>query len=130
MILVGFGAGTFFSLPMVAAQNALPASSLGVSTAATRYLSQLGVTLGIAIVGTVVSSSLSGDLTQHLPTDHAGKLLLSGALQHGFVAVLIFALIALAATFFLKDVPFVTTPARTEAEAQADEEDALEMTHS
>ncbi len=130
MILVGIGAGTFFSLPMVAAQNALPASSLGVSTAATRYLSQLGITLGIAIVGTVVSSSLSGDLTQHLPTDHAGKLLLSGALQHGFVAVLIFALIALAATFFLKDLPFVTTLARTEAEAQADEEDALEMAHS
>jgi hypothetical protein len=69
-------------------------------------------------------------LTQRLPTNQAEKLVLSGALQHGFVAVLIFALIALAATFFLKDVPLVTTPARREAEAQADEEDALEVAHS
>jgi hypothetical protein len=65
-----------------------PSQILGVSTAATRYLSQLGITLGIAIVGTVVSSSLSGTLTQRLPTNQAGKLVLSGALQHGFVAPL------------------------------------------
>src|SRR5260370_10590728 len=89
MILVGIGAGPFFSLPIVAAQNALPASSLGVSTSATRYLSQLGITLGISIVGTVVSSSLSGTLTQRLPTNQVGKLLLSGALQHAFLASLV-----------------------------------------
>ncbi len=107
MVLAGIGIGSFFSM-MTVAQNALPQSSLGVGTAATRYLGQLGATLGIAIVGTVVSSSFSGDLTQQLPTDQAGKLLLAAALQHGFVAVLVFAVIALMATCFLKDVPFIT----------------------
>ena len=34
---------------------------------------------------------------------------LSAALQHGFLAVLIFALIALVASFFLKDLPFTAT---------------------
>src|SRR6266487_6694539 len=92
----------------VAVQNAVPAERLGISTAGLRYLGQLGASLGIAIVGTVVSGSISGNLLQHLPTDQAGKLLLSDALQHGFVAVLVFAGIALLVTFFLQDVPFVS----------------------
>jgi hypothetical protein len=39
----------------------------------------------------------------HLPTSAASRQTLSGALTHGFVAVLVFALVALLATFFLKD---------------------------
>jgi EmrB/QacA subfamily drug resistance transporter len=109
MILAGLGTGVFFTVPTLAAQNAVPASQMGVSTAATRYLGQLGATLGIAIVGTVVNSSTASSLTQLLPTDQRGKLLLAAALQHGFVAILVFAVMALLTTFFLKDVPFVTT---------------------
>ena len=103
LILTGIGIGPFFSLPMVAVQNALPADRLGVSTAGLRYLGQLGASLGIAIVGTVVSSSVSGNLMNHLPTTTASKLALAVALQHGFVAVVVFALIALVASFFLKE---------------------------
>jgi MFS family permease len=109
MILAGLGTGVFFTVPTLAAQNAVPASQMGVSTAATRYLGQLGATLGIAIVGTVVNSSTASSLTQLLPTDQRGKLLLAAALQHGFVAILVFTVMALLTTFFLKDVPFVTT---------------------
>jgi EmrB/QacA subfamily drug resistance transporter len=119
MILAGIGTGSFFSLSAIA-QNAVPASRLGVSTAATRYLGQLGATLGIAIVGTAVNSAVSGDLLAHLPTNVAGKSLLSTALQHGFVAVLVFAVIALVATFFLKDKPFVTA-SQAEVLAEANE---------
>src|SRR5207253_619868 len=105
LVLTGIGVGPFFSLPMVAVQNTLPESRLGVSTAALRYLGQLGASLGIAIVGTVITSSVSGDLMNHLPITTASKMALSAALQHGFIAVLVFALIALAVTFFLKEVP-------------------------
>jgi predicted MFS family arabinose efflux permease len=105
LVLTGIGIGPFFSLPMVAVQNALPAERLGISTAGLRYLGQLGASLGIAIVGTVITSSVSGDPMNHLPTTPASKLALSAALQHGFLAVLAFALIAFAATFFLNDVP-------------------------
>ncbi|HLZ56296.1 MAG TPA: MFS transporter [Ktedonosporobacter sp.] len=108
MILVGLGLGSFFSLSVIA-QNVVPANRLGVSTAATRYLGQVGATLGIALVGTVVSSSIAGNQLHHLPTTMADRAALAGALQHGFVAVLVFALIALVAAFFLKDVPFVPT---------------------
>ncbi len=103
MSLAGIGTGTFFTLPMVVVQNAVPESHLGVSTAGLRYLGQLGATLGIAIVGTVVTSAVSGNLMNHLPTSTASRQALSGALAHGFVAALVFALVALLATFFLKD---------------------------
>ncbi|HEX6553069.1 MAG TPA: MFS transporter, partial [Ktedonobacteraceae bacterium] len=116
MILVGIGLGSFFSLSVIA-QNVVPASRLGVSTAASRYLGQLGATLGIAIVGTVVSSSSAGTLLHRLPATTVEKEVLAGALQHGFVAVLVFAVIALVAAFFLKDVPFVPTSSR-EAESE------------
>ncbi len=103
MVLAGIGTGTFFTLPMVAVQNAVPESHLGVSTAGLRYLGQLGATLGIALVGTVVTSAASGNLMNQLPTSVASRQALSGALAHGFVAVLIFALVAVLATLFLKD---------------------------
>jgi EmrB/QacA subfamily drug resistance transporter len=119
MVLAGLGTGTFFSL-MAVGQNVLPPSRLGVGTAATRYLGQLGATLGIAIVGTVVNSSVSSDLLRRLPTSKAGQFALAGALQHGFVAVLVFAVIALLVTFFLKDVPFVTASSGEDA-GEADE---------
>jgi EmrB/QacA subfamily drug resistance transporter len=122
MVLAGIGTGTFFTLPMVAVQNAVPESHLGVSTAGLRYLGQLGATLGIAIVGTAVTSAVSGNLMSHLPTSAASRQALSGALTHGFVAVLIFALVALLATFFLRDKAIVSAQeALSPKEAQAPE---------
>jgi hypothetical protein len=109
MVVAGIGAGVFFSLPILAAQNALPASRLGTSSAAVRYLGQIGATLGIAIVGTTVTSGMSGDLLHDLPTTAADKLALAGALQRGFLAVFVFTLIALLVTCFLKEVPITAT---------------------
>lgn len=130
-VLTGIGTGTFFSLPTLAVQNALPASHLGVSTAAMRYLGQVGASLGIAIVGTIVTSSTSGNLMNHLPTGTAGRLALSGALTHGFLAVLVFALIALVASFFLKDMPLKATQADTESESATQEDSSTkELIHA
>ncbi len=129
LILTGIGIGPFFSLPMVAVQNALPADQLGVSTAGLRYLGQLGASLGIATVGTIVNSSVSGDLMKNLPTASASKLALSVALQHGFLAVLVFALVALMAAFFLKEIPLKSTQEETSQE-QVQEESDKELVHA
>ncbi len=120
MVLAGAGIGPFFTLPMVAVQNAVPEGQLGVSTAAVRYLGQVGASLGIAIVGTAVTSAISGNLMSHLPTSAASRLALSGALAHGFVAVLIFTLIALVATFFLKEWRVVAMQEGSEAEREVE----------
>jgi EmrB/QacA subfamily drug resistance transporter len=123
MIVAGLGAGPFFSLPMVAVQNALPASRLGVSTAAVRYLGQLGASLGIAVVGTVVASSSSGSLLSHLPGDATSKIALDDALRHGFSAVLVFALITLVVAFLLKDQPAQAVQESPEAAANTSADD-------
>lgn len=135
LVLTGIGIGPFFSLPMVVVQNSLPADRLGTSTAGLRYLGQLGASLGIAIVGTIVASSVSGNLMNHLPTTTASKLALSVALQHGFIAVLVFALITLVAAFFLKEKLIMATQASLEVErtveGQVDEEfDKEQLVHA
>lgn len=132
IILTGIGIGPFFSVPMLMVQNALPENYLGVSTAAVRYLGQMGATLGIAIVGTAVSSGASGGLMSHLPTNAVGKQALANALQHGFLAVLIFALLALGVTFFMKEIHVQGTQEDTEQEevAQKGEEADKELLHA
>ncbi|MGZ3672923.1 MAG: MFS transporter [Ktedonobacterales bacterium] len=129
LVLTGIGIGPFFTLPMVVVQNALPADRLGVTTASLRYLGQVGASLGIAIVGTVVTTSLSGGPVSHLPTSQASRLALAAGLQHGFVAVLIFALIALAASFFLQHTTIKATPAADQA-AQTDDALEKELVHA
>jgi EmrB/QacA subfamily drug resistance transporter len=66
MVLAGLGLGTFFSVLQLAAQNSLPRTQLGVGTGFIRYAGSLGGVLGLAIVGTVVNSSLSSELAPRL----------------------------------------------------------------
>ncbi|HET8913719.1 MAG TPA: MFS transporter [Ktedonobacteraceae bacterium] len=66
MVLAGLGLGTFFSVLQLAAQNSLPRTRLGVGTGFIRYAGSLGSVLGLAIVGTVINSSLSSELAPRL----------------------------------------------------------------
>jgi MFS family permease len=59
MVIVGIGLGPFYTVPTVAAQNALPRTRLGIGTSTLRYLGQLGLVLGVAIIGTVVNNTLA-----------------------------------------------------------------------
>ncbi len=183
MVIAGIGMGPFFSVLTIAAQNALPASRLGIGTSAVRYVGQLGAVMGVAIVGTVVNNSLASDIAKRVPTAVAQqltpagfkaatspqvlvnpvyrqtivqtaqhfaaqnavahvpagpqhnqiaatvaaqamqqashmldsifaalKLSLAFAIQHGMIAVLVFSLAMIVATFFLKDVPMTNQP--------------------
>ncbi len=183
MIIAGIGMGPFFSVLTIAAQNALPATRLGIGTSAVRYVGQLGAVLGVAIVGTVVNNSLASDITKRIPASvtqqltpagfkaatspqvlvnptyrativqtaqhfaaqnavahvppgpqhnqiaatvaaqamqqaqhmldsvfAALKLSLAFAIQHGLIAVLVFSVAMIVATFFLKDIPMTNQP--------------------
>ncbi|GLV59943.1 hypothetical protein KDH_67670 [Dictyobacter sp. S3.2.2.5] len=96
MLMAGLGIGSIFSVLYLAVQNILPQNQLGVGSAVVRYLGQLGSVLGVAIVGIVFSQSLasSGQKT---------KTTLTLALQHGFLAIFVFCLLAILAVCFLKD---------------------------
>lgn len=111
MVIAGLGIGSIFSVLYLAAQNTLPPSQLGVASATVRYLGQLGSILGVALVGAVVSQSLTPDLVRQLPTIggrplvEALRLSLALAIQHGFLVILLLCGAALLAACFLKDVP-------------------------
>ncbi len=197
MVIAGVGMGTFFSITTLTAQNALPRSRLGTGTSAVRYLGQLGSVLGVAIVGTIVNTTLSNDIVKRLPAStvqqltpqgfqfatnpqvlinqqyrdtvvqtakhyaaaaavahvppgpqhnqiaaqaaaqamqqvqhllaqvfEALRLSLALAIQHGFVAVLIFSLLALLTTFFLKDIPLAQRYRSESGELEAVESEA------
>jgi sugar phosphate permease len=98
MVTAGLGIGSIFSVLYLAAQNVLPLTQLGVGSAVVRYLGQIGSTLGVALVGTVVNQSLDGSGRKTIDT-------LAVALQHGFLAILVFCGMALLAACFLKDAP-------------------------
>ncbi len=67
MVITGLGFGIFFTIPTLAVQNAVPYTQLGVVTGTARYLQQVGATLGIAVVGSVVANGISSDINGHLP---------------------------------------------------------------
>ena len=78
LAISGIGLGSFFSVLNLAAQNALPRSRLGVGTAAVRYMSEIGATLGIAIVGSVVNSTISSDIATRVPASIVKQLTPAG----------------------------------------------------
>ncbi|MDQ6660544.1 MAG: hypothetical protein M3Z24_06220, partial [Chloroflexota bacterium] len=78
MAIAGIGIGIFFSILTLAVQNSLPRTRLGVGTAAVRYLSQLGSTLGVAIVGTVVNNTIASDILTRLPASAVQQLTPAG----------------------------------------------------
>ncbi len=66
MILVGLGLGAVVSLYSLAVQNAVPADRTGVATSSVSFFQQLGGTVGLAILGTVFASSLTGGITTRM----------------------------------------------------------------
>jgi len=60
MILTGVGLGVTFPIFTLAVQNAFDHSKLGVATASTQLFRSVGATVGTAILGGVLNSSLAG----------------------------------------------------------------------
>ncbi|MER3553079.1 MAG: MFS transporter [Meiothermus sp.] len=56
--LLGLGLGPSQSLLQVAAQNNVPPQRIGSATAFTQFVRQIGSTIGIAVLGTVLSNNL------------------------------------------------------------------------
>lgn len=104
MIPTGIGVGLALPVQTIAAQNAVARERIGTGTGVITYLRALGQTLGVAIVGAVVSPST----TALVATPTVGKTLqyLSPTVWHqGLFVILCLCLCALIAGFFLKDLP-------------------------
>jgi len=73
MIVFGFGLGLAMPVFSIATQNAVPHKELGAVTASLQLFRNLGGTIGIAVMGTVMSNNLTRHLKEAL-TAKAGSL--------------------------------------------------------
>jgi len=75
LALTGIGLGPAQTLFNIVIQNAAPMNVLGSATGMSQFTRQIGSTVGVAIFGTFLTHSLTGELPRHLPQ-------LPGAQQH------------------------------------------------
>ena len=104
MIVTGLGMGVMMALPTIVVQNAFPFSRLGQVTAALTFFRSIGGTIGVAVLGTIVTNSfqrsfeanLSPTLKQIIPPDRLSQfkdpqVLLApeavAAIRQGFAAL-------------------------------------------
>lgn len=71
--LLGLGLGPAQSLLQIAAQNNVPFERIGSATAFTQLMRQIGSTIGIAVLGTVLSHNLTAETCKVFPQDAACK---------------------------------------------------------
>jgi EmrB/QacA subfamily drug resistance transporter len=62
MVLMGLGMGPSIPLYTLAIQNAVPPRQIGVATSSATFFRQLGMTMGVALMGTVFAGTLASEL--------------------------------------------------------------------
>jgi hypothetical protein len=67
IVLVGVGMGLSMAVFGLAAQNAVPHRLLGVATASNTFFRQMGGTLGVAVLGAMMTARLSDEIARTLP---------------------------------------------------------------
>ncbi|HEX8692166.1 MAG TPA: MDR family MFS transporter [Longimicrobium sp.] len=87
MAFVGLGLGTAMPTFVLVVQNAVAREDLGVATAATQLFRSIGSSVGIAVLGTIMSTRLAAEL-ERLAAGGAGAALPAGAAGEGAGAVL------------------------------------------
>lgn len=65
--ILGAGLGTTMQLLVLVVQNSFPLREVGTATAANNYFRQVGASLGSAVVGSLFTSRLLGQLAERLP---------------------------------------------------------------
>ncbi|RZS87318.1 EmrB/QacA subfamily drug resistance transporter [Motilibacter rhizosphaerae] len=74
MFVVGAGVGLVMQVLMVAVQNAVDFSVLGVATSMSTFFRSMGGTFGIAVLGAVLTSRLGNELADRVPASAAARL--------------------------------------------------------
>jgi EmrB/QacA subfamily drug resistance transporter len=86
LLVVGVGLGPSQSLFVLAVQNAIPAHLMGVATSSTQFVRQIGGTIGVALFGAILTSSLASELASRSSPDAAVRRLDLGDLQRLAIA--------------------------------------------
>ena len=147
MLVLGIGLGLVMPVLVLAVQNAVPASDLGVATAASTFFRSIGGSFGVAIFGAIFANRLAYWLPRTLPASAglnataANGLLRSGpaaldklppavhnglleafanALHSVFFLAVPFGIAAFVVSLLLREVPLRERGAASVAAASAD----------
>lgn len=74
MVVLGIGLGVTMPIYILVVQNALPYSQLGVATSSIQFFRSIGGTVGVAVMGTLMSGRLNRELVKVLPTGTLDQL--------------------------------------------------------
>jgi EmrB/QacA subfamily drug resistance transporter len=74
IIITGVGLGVTMPLYLIAIQNAVPHSVLGIATSTNSFFRTVGGALGLAVVGSVMNNTFLTKLTEDLPTSVASVI--------------------------------------------------------
>jgi EmrB/QacA subfamily drug resistance transporter len=69
MVVLGVGIGMVMQVLILAAQNAVEPTDLGVATSASTFFRQMGGSFGVAIFGAIMTSTVTSELTKRLPAE-------------------------------------------------------------
>ncbi len=69
MSIVGLGLGLSFTPLMLATQNAVPHTMMGVATSLSQFSRSVGGTIGVAVMGSMLTRRLSSELDANLPDE-------------------------------------------------------------
>jgi EmrB/QacA subfamily drug resistance transporter len=134
MAVLGTGLGLTMQVLMLAAQNSVPYSELGVATSTATFSRSIGGSIGVAVFGTVFNNRLATNLPKHVPAAALAKLhgasvtadpaavkrlpppvrdglriAFSDSLHVVFLAAVPFAVVAFALTLLLREIPLRTS---------------------
>jgi EmrB/QacA subfamily drug resistance transporter len=74
MAILGAGLGLTMQVLLLAAQNSVPYSQLGVATSIATFSRSIGGSIGVAVFGTVFNNRLAANLPKHVPAAALAKL--------------------------------------------------------
>ena len=140
MVVLGLGVGLVMQVLVLAVQNAVDYSHLGVATSATTLFRSIGGSIGVSLFGSIFAASLAANLAAGLP---AGASLpaaaspdairalpsavrlpyleaFTAALHPVFVPAAAIGALAFALTWFLKEIPLRGAPSIPSRPAPAD----------
>ena len=103
MVVCGLGLGPSFPLYTIAIQNAVDVRKLGQATSASQFARQIGGTIGVAIMGTVLTLALAA------PTEGLPREAFASAITRIYFYTIFLVGAAWLATLFIPELPLKTT---------------------
>jgi hypothetical protein len=141
MVVLGLGLGMVMQVLVLAAQNSVDHSQIGVATSGSTLFRQIGGSIGVAAFGAIFTNRLAGELAAklppgaHIPTTANPEIVkhlppavhspyvhaVAAALQPVFLTATGIAFIAFTLTWLLREQPLRTTTGGAAAAVAAGE---------